>query len=195
MNDATIGWLVITVLCVFFFGLLFLSDYSKKRSQHTLMEYQRGAFFRKGVFVREVGAGVHKVFLGRDYIVYGDGRPISFNFDRQTVALRDGSFAQYSFFALAEIRDFKKALFSARNYSEVPYYIVRRELRAAIFALDSGTFSIGRQSIEDAVRKRMEQYLEPSGFGLTEFRLTDLHLNESAPPDPGEDDFNPVVVN
>jgi len=195
MSDATIGWLVITVLCVFFFGLLFLSDYSKRRSQHTIMEYQRGAFFRKGIFVREVGAGVHKVLLGRDYIVYGDVRPISFNFERQTVALRDGSLAQYSFYATAEIRDFRKALLCARNYSDMPYYVVRRELRAAIFALDSANFGISRLSVETAVRERVGQHLERAGFELTDFKVTDLHLRESGPADPGEHDLSPEVVN
>lgn len=194
MSDETIGWLVITVLCAFFFGLLFLADYSKRRSRPTLTEYQLGAFFRKGIFVREVGAGVHKVLLGRDHIVYGDVRPISFNFERQTVALRDGSFAEYSFYATAQVRNFRNALLSARNYSDMPYYIVRRELRAAIFALDSRTFSISRRSIENAVRERTVQHLATAGFELTDFKLTDLHLSEPG-PNPGEPDFSPQVVN
>ena len=194
MSDETLGWLVITILCAFFFGLLFLKDYTKRRSKHTVTEYQRGAFFRKGVFVREVGAGVHRLLLGRDYIVYGDVRPISFNFERQTVALRDGSFAQYSVYATAEVRSFRNALIVARNYSEMPYYIVRRELRAAIFALDSRTFSVKRQSIESEVRERVGTQLESAGFELTDFKVTDLHLSELG-PDPGRHDFSPDVVN
>jgi SPFH domain / Band 7 family len=176
------------------FGLLFLADYSKRRSKHTVTEYQRGAFFRKGMFVREVGAGAHKVFLGRDYIVYGDVRPISLNFERQTVGLRDGSFAQYSFFATAEVRSFRDALLSARNYAEMPYYIARREMRAAIFALNSRTVNISRQSIASALQERIRQHLESAGFALTDFRLMELHLNDSG-SDPEEHGFRPEVVN
>jgi len=194
MSDELVGSLLIAAVCVFIFGLLFLDDYIKRRSQHTLTEYQRGAFFQKGMFVREVGAGVHKVLLGRDYIVYGDVRPISFNFERQTVALRDGSFAQYSFYATAEVRSFKAALFSVRDYSEMPYYILRRELRAAIFAQDPQNFSISRRSIENAVRERLGVQLESAGFELKDFRLTNLHVSESG-PDPGEHDFGSQTVN
>lgn len=162
-------------------GVLSASDYLKRRSSHTVMEFQRGILFRKGMPYEDVGPGVHSTLLGRDFVVYGDVRSTSMNFENQTVAMRDGSFAQYSFFASATVRDFRKAVYSARNFTEMPYYILRRAVRGTISRQGREISAAGTNALEKNIQQRASKELEEVGFSLDEFSLS--HLQLSAPAD------------
>jgi SPFH domain / Band 7 family len=180
MVNLAIGFITISALCGLIYCVLFLLDYSKRRSEHTVLEYQRAVFFRNGRPHHDVEPGVHKVLLGRDYIIFGDVRPIVVNIENHQVASRDGAIVRYSFLANAEVQTFRIALYSARNFSEIPYYILRRNVRAALFAQSReglmGTCDVLAKGIEDRTRRDLNQV----GFDLKDFRLGQLAVSDRA---------------
>jgi regulator of protease activity HflC (stomatin/prohibitin superfamily) len=178
MTDFVVGIITIIGLCGFIFGVLFLMDYGKRRSEHTVAEFQRAVFFRNGHPQRDLGPGVHNVLLGRDYIIYGDVRPIVVNFENQQVGLRDGSFVRYSFFASTSVNTFQTALYSARDFSELPFYILRRNVREGISAESHEGLTSGRDVLEKRIEGRTRSDLNRVGFELTEFRLGQLSVSE-----------------
>src|SRR5262249_31883169 len=77
-----------------------------------LMEYQRGVLYKKGLPVKEVGGGSHWVWSGTQKLIHADTRPRSVGYEKQLVALQDGSSAVYGFLASVQMKDVRKAIYS-----------------------------------------------------------------------------------
>src|SRR5271168_5347938 len=105
-------------------GVLALRIFGGRPGGVTLLEYQRGVLYRRGLPVSDLGTGRHLVFTGIDKVVSLDTRPIQFSYEDQAVALRDGSTAVYSISGAARVQDTRKALYSAGNFSHVPSFVM-----------------------------------------------------------------------
>lgn len=148
----------------------------------TLLEYQRGVLFRRGLPLRDVGPGRHRVWTGLEKIMIVDTRPVQANYENQTVALREGGAALYSISGSARVKDVRKALYAANNYNHVPEFVL---LCCARFVLNECSVAeIGsRDAVAEKIISRAKPRLEAAGFELLSFRLMELSL---AQPRAGE---------
>ncbi len=82
--------------------------YLGKYTSVTLLEYQSGIVYRNGYPARNVGAGLHRIWSGREKIFFVDARPIFVNLSNQVATLSDGSIFVYDVRGSALISDVKK---------------------------------------------------------------------------------------
>jgi SPFH domain / Band 7 family len=141
-----------------------------------LLPYQQGVLFGQGQPVRDVGPGKYRVWAGRELLVHGDVRPISVNYENQCVALADGFAALYGFSASVEIRNFRKAMYSARNYTQVPSAILLRCARRQLHLTSSSAIKMDKEGVANRISQSAKAKLAESGFELASFRLPQLVL-------------------
>ncbi len=148
----------------------------------TLLQYQRGTLYRKGHPVRDVGPGRVRVWAGIEKVIIVDTRNIPVSFENRAVALTDGQTAIYGFSASADVRDARKALYSAQNFSQVPAYVLLVCSRSVLNQRASGDLKIAQSAIEEEISKQARKRLEAQGFNLLSFQLTQLSI--AGPPQP-----------
>jgi SPFH domain / Band 7 family len=148
-----------------------------------LLPYQAGTLYRKGLPVRDVGPGRVRVWAGVEKVIIVDTRTIPVSFENRAVALTDGQTAIYGFSASAEVRDARKALYSAQNFSQVPAYVLLVCSRAVLNQRASGDLTVNQGAIEAEMNKCAKARLESQGFNLLSFRLTQLSI-AGPPPQP-----------
>ena len=179
-----------TALGMWFFVLLWAVAivavlYFVRRGNPTavnLLPYQRGVLFRKGLPLRDVGPGKHRVWTGAELLVHADTRPISIVFENQVVALRDGFAALYGFSASAQIHDLRKALYSARDYTQVPPFILLRCVRRELNAATSTSLRLEKEATAQRISDAAKNRLAALGFDLLSFRLTQLQVGTQQAP-------------
>ena len=170
--------MTITIICLaFILATVAARLFGGRPTRITLLEYQRGVLYRKGLPVREIGTGRHLVFSGIEKIMSLDARPIQVNYENQPVALSDGLGALYAFSGSARVQDARKAIYSAANFNQVPSYVMlccaRRELNNC---------SAAQLKMRDAVTERIVERAKPrlaaAGFELISFRLTEVAVGQ-----------------
>ncbi len=142
----------------------------------SLLPHQRGVLFRQGKPIRDVGPGKHRVWAGRELLVHGDVRPISVNYENQVVALADGTAALYGFSASVQVRDIRKAIYSARDYTQVPAAVLLRSARRQFHLSSSSSLKIDKEAITNRISQQAKAKLDAAGFDLLSFRLPQLAL-------------------
>jgi hypothetical protein len=145
----------------------------------TLLEYQRGVLYRKGLPIRDVDPGPVRVWAGIEKVIIVDMRTIPVSFENRAVTLIDGQTAVFGFSGSAEVRDGRKALYCAQNYNQFPAYVLLVCSRVVLNECAGGQVRINQLAIEGEITKRAKLRLEERGFGLLSFRLT--HLAIAAP--------------
>lgn len=176
-----------TAFALLFIGLIVLSIYFDRRGKPTnvtLLPYQRGVLFRKGLPLRDVGPGNHRVWTGTELLVHGDTRPISINYENQVVALQDGFAALYGFSASAQVQDIRKAIYSARDYTNVPASVLLRCAKRHLNAASSAAIKSGKDAIVAGIERDARTRLNAAGFSLVSFRLTQLAIGTTQAPAP-----------
>lgn len=146
----------------------------------TLLEYQRGVLYRRGLPVRDLDPGRLRVWVGIEKVIIVDTRTIPVSFENRAVALSDGQTAVFGFSGSAEVRDGRKALYCAQNYNQYPAYVMLVCSRAVLSECASGQAKINQPAIEAEMVKRAKLRLEEKGFSLISFRLTQLAV--AVPP-------------
>lgn len=142
----------------------------------TLVEYQRGVLFRRGLPVRDLGSGRYRVWTGFEKIMIVDTRPVQVRYENQGVVLSDGVAAVYSFSGSARVDDVRKSLYAAANYSHVPEFVL---LCCARFVLNDSTSAqvmASKDAVVERIIGRVKPRLVAAGFELLSFRLTDLSV-------------------
>jgi regulator of protease activity HflC (stomatin/prohibitin superfamily) len=174
-------------LALLFIGLIALGIYFDRRGKPTnvtLLPYQRGVLFRMGLPLRDVGPGNHRVWTGTELLVHGDTRPISVNFENQVVALQDGFAALYGFSASAQVQDMRKAIYSARDYTNVPAFVLLRCARRHLNLSSAASIKAGKDAIVTRIGEEAKTRLGAAGFSLVSFRLTQLAIGTTQAPAP-----------
>jgi hypothetical protein len=174
-----IDTLVAALFCLLFFRYI---NYRGRAQAVTLLPYQQGVLFVRGLPVRDVGPGTHRLHVGKEFLVHLDTRPIAVRVENQAVALQDGATAVYSISANAEVKDVRKVLYAARNFNQMPPYLLRRSARRVLNAGSSETLMTGATAIEKAIVAEADSRLAEAGFALSSFRLHQLIVN---PPPEG----------
>ena len=163
-------------------GVAVYFDRQGRPTTVALLPYQRGVLFRRGAPLRDVGPGKHRVWTGVEILIHGDVRPVSVNYENQVVALQDGFAALYGFSASAQVRDIRKAIYSARNYSQVPVSVLLRCVRRNLNACSRSSFPLEKDAIVKRITDEAKARLEQSGFELLSFRLTQLAIGTTQSP-------------
>lgn len=164
-------------------GVVVYFDRWGKPTTVVLLPYQRGVLFRRGIPLRDVGPGKHRVWSGTEILIHADVRPVSVNYENQVVALQDGFAALYGFSATAQVCDIRKAIYCARNYSQLPAAVLLRCTRLHLNASSKSALSVEKQAIVDRITKEAKARLEQSGFELLSFRLTQLAVGTTQLPE------------
>jgi regulator of protease activity HflC (stomatin/prohibitin superfamily) len=169
--------MIFTLFCfAFVLSVVVLRIYAGWLVSATLVEYQVGVLFRRGFPVRDVGPGRYRVWTGFEKIMLVDARPIQVRCDNQYAMSRDGAGVVYSFSGSARVRDVRKALYAAANYSHIPSFVL---LCCARFVLNDSTsaqIAANKDAVVEQIINRARPRLEVAGFELLSFRLTDLSV-------------------
>ena len=181
MNSAsTVLSAVISLL--FWGGLIGLIWYFERRGKPTtvtLLPYQRGVLFRTGLPLRDVGPGKHRVWTGTELLVHGDTRPVSVNYENLVVALQDSTAALYGFSANAHVQDMRKAIYSARDYTSVPAFVLLRCARRHLNGCSAAALKLEREAIINRITDDATKRLAATGFALTSLDRKSTRLNSS----------------
>jgi SPFH domain / Band 7 family len=162
-------------------GLLALRFYGGWPTDVTLLEYQRAILFRRGLPVREVGTGRHRILRGVEKLIILDTRPIQVSYENQGVTLQDGSGALYSFSGTARIRDARKALYSAGNFGQVPAFLLLCCARFVVNGSTAAQLKTNKDALTEQIINRAKPRLAAAGFELLSFRLTQTAVTQRAP--------------
>jgi hypothetical protein len=175
--------------CIGVFGLIFYFQRYGRPVTVSLLPYQRGILYRRGEPIRECESGKHRVNSGIEVVIHLDVRPISVTYENLVVSLRDGYVAGYGVSASAQVRDVRKALYSARNYAHVPPIAVLRCTRKRLSAHSADSLRARQNAIANEVTEEIKARLDESGFELLSFRLTQLIVGtpRSSDPEPTQD--------
>ncbi|HEY0701591.1 MAG TPA: SPFH domain-containing protein [Candidatus Acidoferrales bacterium] len=141
-----------------------------------LLEYQRGVLYRRGLPVKDLGPGRHRVWLGIEKLIIVDVRPIQVSYENQQVALRDGATAVYSFSGTACVTDARKVIYCARNYSQLPEFVFLCCSRRVMNGFSAKQLRGGNDALVAAITKCAEPRLTASGFELLTFRLNQVSV-------------------
>lgn len=172
---------IASVILLAAIGLLVVGRFKGRLSSFTLLEYQRAVFYRRGLPVREVGPGRHRVWTGSEKLIIVDTRPIQVSFENQEVALRDGSSASYGFLGNARVQDTRKAIYCARNYNQMPGFVLLCCTRSVFNSLTSGQLGGSKDSIVEEIINRAKPRLAAAGFELLAFRFSQLSVASITP--------------
>ena len=163
--------LVILVLCG---ALLALRLYLGSYAPVTLLEYQRGIIYRKGLPIQDAGPGRHRVWSGIEKVMHLDTRPIQVSYENQQVGLRDGTAASYGFSATAQVRDARKAIYSSTNYTQIPAYVLLCSTRFVLNNSSGAQLKLNRDGVTNQIVERAKPRLAAAGFELLSFRIPQL---------------------
>lgn len=182
------NWLPAVILLAFWIGLIAAIIVLGRRGKPTnvvLLPHQRGVLFRGGKPVRDVGPGKYRVWAGAELLVHGDTRPISVNHENQVVSLsQEQSAAMYGFSASVQVRDMRKAIYSARDYTQVPAALLLRCARQQIHLTSAASLRMGKDALGEKIAEAAKPRLQAAGFDLLSLRLTQLALGTAQPPPP-----------
>jgi SPFH domain / Band 7 family len=137
----------------------------------SLLEYQRAVLYRRGLPIREVNAGSHRVWSGTDKLMIVDTRPIQVSIENSTVALRDGLAAVYSISGSARVQDARKAIYSAQNYNQVPAFVLVCCTCLILNGFTSQELRGGKDRVVEEIASRARFRLADAGLELLAFRL------------------------
>jgi SPFH domain / Band 7 family len=146
----------------------------------TLLEYQRGVLFRRGLPVREIGPGRYRVWTGLEKVFTVDTRPIQISFEDQAVTLGDGATAFYGFSGSAKVGDARKAIYSARNYRQVPAYALLCCTRSVLAGSTASEVRADREGAASQITARARERFARAGMELLSFDITQLSIRSGA---------------
>jgi hypothetical protein len=175
---AIIVGIIVLLACI---GRLSLDLFKGRPTSSTLLEYQRAVLYRQGLPVKEVGSGRYRVWTRREKLVIVDARPIQVTFENQGVALRDGSTAVYGISGTARVQDARKAIYCARNYSQVPSFVLLCCTRLILNGLTASQLRSSKDTVVEEIISRAKPRLAAAGFELLAFRLSQLSVDASTP--------------
>jgi hypothetical protein len=157
-------------------GLVLYFNRFGKPTYYTLLEYQSGVLFRRGLPLRDIGPGKHKIWKGTEFLVFIDKRPKPISFEQLAVGLKDGGVATYGFFATVEVSDARKAIYCARNYNHAPIAVLLRITRHMLNECDATLLSAGTDAILQRVTASAQAKMRDLGFNLVSLRFSHFSL-------------------
>lgn len=178
-NSMDTVYLIIALLA--YAGILAFSIRKGVPTTYTLVEYQRAVLYRRGLPVKEVGPGRYWVWTKYEKFFTVDTRPIQVAFENQGAVLRTGLTPSFGVLGSARVTSARKAIYSARNYNQMPAFILLGCTRSVINGLTVQQLEEGKEKIAAEVISRATPRLQAAGFELISFRLTQLTIPTPQP--------------
>jgi len=163
--------MIVLVGWVIFLAAVIVGSLIGKPTTVTLLQYQGGVLYDRGRPRREVGTGRHRVWAGIQKVIIVDKRPTSVSFENRAVALSDGATAVYGFSSSAEVQDVSKALYRARNYNEIPTYVLLCCTRFVLNHYASEGLQASKETITQEIVNQAKPRLAAAGFELQDFKF------------------------
>jgi hypothetical protein len=160
-------------------GLVALRQFKGRLTSFTLLEYQRAVLYRQGLPIREVGPGRYRVWAGSEKLIIVDTRAIQVSFENQAVALRDGSTAVYGISGTATVQDVRKAIYCARNYNQVPSFVLLCCTRLTLNGFTVNELRGSKDGVAQEIINCAKPRLGAAGFELLAFRLSQISVTAS----------------
>jgi regulator of protease activity HflC (stomatin/prohibitin superfamily) len=160
----------------FVMALLVLRIFGGWLSAGTLVEYQRGVVFRRGIPIRDIGPGRYWVWTGFEKVMIVDVRPVQVKYENRGVMLSDGASAIYSVSGSARVIDVRKAVYSAANYNNVPSFVMLCCTRFVLNNCTSAEIAANKDAAVEQIINRAKPRLAAAGFELISFRLPELSV-------------------
>jgi regulator of protease activity HflC (stomatin/prohibitin superfamily) len=173
--------LTLIIALLVYMALIAFAIIMGRPSRFTLIEYQRGVLYRRGLPVKEVGSGRYWVWTKREKFFWVDTRPIQVSFDNQAVTLHDGTTAVFGILGSAHVNEARKAIYTARNYNQFPAFVFLCCTRAVLNEYPAPQISDNKEKLAEEIINRARPRLFVAGFELIEFRFTQLYV-AAAPP-------------
>jgi regulator of protease activity HflC (stomatin/prohibitin superfamily) len=164
--------------CGFLAWLIYLFITRARNRWHILSEYQRGIIYRYGKPFKDVGPGIHKLRIGRDYLVFIDVRPEGFNRDLTAVSTLDGRTAVYSVAGKIQVQDVRKAIYCARNYQQAALAKTISMVRRMLNDYESEDIRRHTQAVCDNITQAVQDSVGKIGMAVFDFRLNQLQIVE-----------------
>ena len=160
-------------------GIVVLGFVLGRPSRFTLLEHQRGVLFRRGLPVKEVGAGRYWVWTKREKYIWVDTRPLQVAFENQGAILKDGSSAVFAILGSARIVDARKAIYSSRNCYEDPAFVLHCCTCSVLNGLSASEAQDAKERLAAEITTAAKVKLTAAGIELISFAVT--HLSVTAP--------------
>lgn len=165
-----------TIVLLSLVSILLLGRFKGRLSSFTLLEYQRAVLYRRGLPVKDVGPGRYRVWIGIEKLIIVDIRPIQVSFENQNVLLRDGSTAIYGISGTARVHDSRKAIYCARNYNQMPSFVLLCSTRLVLNGLTASQLAGGKDVVVEEIINRAKPRLAAAGLELLAFRFSQLSV-------------------
>ena len=150
-------WFFLFCIGILGFNLLRYFRVISLPMSHVLLPYQKGFLYRRGVPIREAGPGRHRVFAGREKILFLD---INIS---------------------AKVSDVRKATYASPTYTQMPAFATLCAVRSMLNVQLSRDIAAGRRTVEEKIAGACRERLAASGFELLAFQLTQLGVVAPSP--------------
>ena len=145
----------------------------------TILEYERGVKFRKGVFVEVLGPGCHRIHSKHERVEKIDMRPQPFLFEALSCVDALQKRLAVSMAGEILVDDARLAFTNTRTQSEdivarLPQIVRGATARVVLPSSFETEFAILKQSISEALMQ-----LQSLGFKVENFQLTEIWMERS----------------
>jgi regulator of protease activity HflC (stomatin/prohibitin superfamily) len=174
----------VMLLAGFWAALIAFGYYLQKAGKpttHTLLEYQRGILYHCGQPTKELGSGRHRLWVGRDYLLYLDMRPKSFTRELAMVATRDGQTAVYALSGKFQVRDLKKAIYCARDNNQAAIALIASIVRSKLNDSSSEDIRLHSAEVCNGIVQVVRERAHSIGMEILELRFSQLAIAQQSP--------------
>jgi regulator of protease activity HflC (stomatin/prohibitin superfamily) len=145
----------------------------------TVFEYEKGIKYSNGKLSGVVGAGRHRLWGGRTFILKNDMRAQPLLITGQEMPTKDNVGVRLSIAGHYQILDLKKAVHDIANYTHDLHMAVQLALRDVVADLTLDDLMAGRKMLDTEVFKRSAEKISSLGLELKDIAIRDIILPAS----------------
>lgn len=140
--------------------------------------YERGLFFRDGIFEREIGAGIYRFWKNAEAIVVlkADMRQLQLEVPGQEILTKDKAALRINFQAIYQIVDLKRALVDNKAYERSLYTSIQLALREFVGTLSLDELLEKKEDISPFILKALADKAEELGVSIKTCGIRDIIL-------------------
>lgn len=157
-------------------ALYFVSQWKKV----TVLEFQAGLKFRKGLFRKTLGPGTHWIYTKSTEVIIMDMRPVSTPIENLTVLSADGIPLSISLSGRLQVVDARTAFSGSENCYHSAVTALQGEIRKKLSSASAVESLRSRSSLVDMFLSGASEKLRALGMQYTELEITELTSPEGS---------------
>src|SRR4051794_14386209 len=166
--------IILVVLAVILVGGLVLAGASVR----VLREYERAVVFRLGRVLDQKGPGLVLLIPAIDRMVRVTLRTITLRIPPQEVITRDNVPVRVAAVAYFRIIDPTRSVVEVEDYGAATLQISQTTLRSVLGKADLDALLSGREQLNEALQKIIDEQTEPWGIKVTTVEIKDVEIPE-----------------